>query len=558
VSGIESRTETFTTVLQKVADNQTFVSHENNSALAMLLYFGYLRRDTDAQYATWLQKLNQGSSTTSVIDSFVNSTEYRTRFGASVCAFTLTSSSASYSASGGAGSINLLAAASDCPWIVTSNAGFITLTSPASGTGFGSVSYSVAANTGASSRSGTITIAGQTFTVNQSVGSANIQFNSASYSAGEGDGKVTVTVTRSGDTASAASVRYATSDGTAKEGKDYVSSFGLLNFAAGETSKTFPVLVIDNGYVGGNRTVNLTLSNATGASLSTQSTAVLTITDNDASPSATNPLDQQHFFVQEHYYDFLGRYPDQAGWDFWTSQITNCGANQSCIDASRVSVSASFFLSIEFQQTGYLVEKMYKAAYGDATGSSFIGGTHSLPVPIVRFNEFLPDTAQIGSGVIVGQTGWETVLENNKQAFAADFVQRSRFTTALSTTMSPAQFVDKLFQNAGVTPTANDRTAAINEFNGAATTTDTAARGRALRRVAENSTFDTQEFNRAFVLMQYFGYLRRDPNGGQDTDHSGYEFWLTKLNAFNGNFINAEMVKAFITSIEYRQRFSAN
>jgi hypothetical protein len=67
---------------------------------------------------------------------------------------------------------------------------------------------------------------------------------------------------------------------------------------------------------------------------------------------------------------------------------------------------------------------------------------------------------------------------------------------------------------------------------------------------------NTQEFNRAFVLMQYYGYLRRDPNGGQDTDWSGFDFWLTKLNQFNGNFINAEMVKAFITSIEYRQRFA--
>jgi hypothetical protein len=275
-------------------------------------------------------------------------------------------------------------------------------------------------------------------------------------------------------------------------------------------------------------------------------------------PPAGNAIDLADFFVTQHYFDFLGRQPDPAGLAFWNSQITNCGANQGCIDASRVSVSASFFLSIEFQQTGYLVEKLYKAAYGDATGSSFIGGTHSLPVPIVRFNEFLPDTAQIGSGVVVGQTGWEVVLENGKQAFATSFVQRSRFTTALPTTMSPAQFVDKLFQNTGVTPTAADRTAAINEFNGAATTTDSAARGRALRRVAENPTFNTQEFNRAFVLMQYFGYLRRDPNGGQDTDHAGFEFWLTKLNAFNGNYINAEMVKAFITSIEYRQRFSAN
>ena len=95
----------------------------------------------------------------------------------------------------------------------------------------------------------------------------------------------------------------------------------------------------------------------------------------------------------------------------------------------------------------------------------------------------------------------------------------------------------------------------MNEFGGATNTADIAARARALRRVAENSTLNIQEFNRAFVLMQFFGYLRRDPNSGPDTDYTGYDFWLTKLNQFNGNFVSAEMVKAFITSTEYRQRF---
>jgi hypothetical protein len=153
------------------------------------------------------------------------------------------------------------------------------------------------------------------------------------------------------------------------------------------------------------------------------------------------------------------------------------------------------------------------------------------------------------------QPGWEQVLENNKQAFTGEFVQRSRFTAAFPTSMSPAQFVDALFTNAGVTPAAMDRTIAINEFAGATDTSNVTARSRALRDVAENSTLNQQEFNRAFVLMQYFGYLRRNPNDPQDTDFTGYDFWLTKLNQFNGNFINAEMVKAFINSIEYRQRF---
>lgn len=270
---------------------------------------------------------------------------------------------------------------------------------------------------------------------------------------------------------------------------------------------------------------------------------------------AGNPIDGADFFVRQHYSDFLNRQPDAPGLAFWTNEITSCGADVNCVEAKRINVSAAFYLSIEFQQTGYLVERLYKSAYGDATGTSTLGGAHQLSVPIVRFNEFLPDTQQIGQGLVVGQAGWEAVLENNKVAFCQAFVQRTRFTTAFANSMTPAAFVDKLFQNAGVTPLAADRDAAINEFAGAADTSNSAARARALRRVAENATLNQQEFNRAFVLMQYFGYLRRNPDSAPDADYTGYDFWLSKLNQFNGNFVNAEMVKAFIVSGEYRQRF---
>ena len=271
--------------------------------------------------------------------------------------------------------------------------------------------------------------------------------------------------------------------------------------------------------------------------------------------SFSNSVDDPRFFVWQHYLDFLNRTPDQVGWDYWTSQITQCGSDQSCIRAKRINVSAAFFLSIEFQQTGYLVERIYKAAFGDASGTSTTGGPHQLPVPIVHFNEFLTDTQRIRLGVVAGQNGWETVLENNKEAFASEFVQRTRFTAAYSNTMTPAQFVNQLFANVGVTPSVTDRNAAIAEFGSATNTSDMAARARALRDVAENSLLQQQEFNRAFVLMQFIGYLRRNPNDAPDSDYTGYDFWLTKLNAFNGNFVNAEMVKAFITSAEYRQRF---
>ncbi|MGH9928988.1 MAG: DUF4214 domain-containing protein [Pyrinomonadaceae bacterium] len=261
-----------------------------------------------------------------------------------------------------------------------------------------------------------------------------------------------------------------------------------------------------------------------------------------------NKIDDPQFFVTQHYRDFLNRAPDASGLAFWVNEITSCGTNAQCLQIKRVNVSAAFFLSIEFQETGYLVYKFYKAAYGNLPGA---------PVPL-RFNEFLPDTEQIGQGVVVGAPNWQTKLESNKQAFAAQFVARSSFANAYPNSLTPVQFVDALYANAGVTsPPAGERTASINEFAGAGNTADTAARGRALRRVAENSTLGQQEFNRAFVLMQYYGYLRRNPYDPPEPtlDYPGYNFWLGKLNQFNGNYVDAEMVKAFLVSGEYRQRF---
>ena len=384
-----------------------------------------------------------------------------------------------------------------------------------------------------------------------------VQFDSSTYSAVESIGSKSVMVTRTGDTSGVSTVNYASSDtaaandcnvlnsGVANSRCDYETTAGTLQFAAGETSKIILIPVIDDVYAEGSESFSLTLNNANGATLGT-SVATVTIGDNDTITGA-NPINQADSFVRLHYVDFFTREPDPGGLAFWSDQITSCGLDQSCVEIRRINVSAAFFLSIEFQETGYLVYRFYKAAYGNISG---------LPVPI-RLNEFLPDTQQIGKGVVVGQAGWEQVLENNKQAFAAEFVMRSRFTGAFITTLTPAQFVDTLFANAGVTPSTADRTAALNEFGGAANTVDTAARGRALRRVAENSILKQQETNRAFVLMQYFGYLRRNPNDPPEAalNFGGYNFWLGKLNQFNGNFVNAEMVKAFITSGEYRGRF---
>jgi Domain of unknown function (DUF4214) len=256
-----------------------------------------------------------------------------------------------------------------------------------------------------------------------------------------------------------------------------------------------------------------------------------------------NPIEHStNFYVRQQYLDFLNREPDAAGLAFWAGQITSCGSDVQCVEIKRINVSAAFFLSIEFQETGYLVYRMYKAAYGNLRGA---------PVPLTR-NEFLPDTRQIGQGVVVGDAGWEALLAANKQNFASDFVSRSRFITAYPQTLTAAQFVDALNQNAGNVLSPSEREQLTSELSSRVKN-----RAQVLRVIAEDPDLARNEFNKAFVLMQYFGYLGRNPSDLPDTNFDGYNFWLGKLNQFNGNFVQAEMVKAFITSGEYKQRFGS-
>lgn len=270
-------------------------------------------------------------------------------------------------------------------------------------------------------------------------------------------------------------------------------------------------------------------------------------------PGTNTPItiNDADFFVNQQYVDFLSRFPDQSGFNYWTNQITGvCGSDAVCIAGQRDNTSGAFFLSIEFQETGYLVERMYKVAYGDVTGTSTWGGTHTLSVPIVRRSEFLPDTLQMSNGVVVGQPGWDSVLANNKTAFANDFVSRTRFTTAYPAGMSASQFVDTLNANAGNPLSASERNSLVNQLGSGALT-----RAQVVRAVAEDQDLATAEKNKAFVLMQYLGYLRRDPNSGQDTDYTGYDFWLQKLTNHGGDFHAAQMVRSFIVSAEYLGRF---
>jgi hypothetical protein len=380
---------------------------------------------------------------------------------------------------------------------------------------------------------------------------ATILFDSSSAAIGESAGILSLNVIRTGDASSTASVEYMTADlaaiadcdeansEVASSRCDYVTATGRVTFATGETLKTIFISVIDDSYPEKSEQFIVTLNNALGANLGSRSVATITIADSD-SGQAGNPIHEAEFFVREHYLDFLGRQPDASGLAFWTNQISACGSNQACLEDKRIHVSAAFFLSIEFQETGYLVYRSHKAAYGNLPGA---------PVP-VRLSDFTFDSQQISQGLAVGIGDWQTQLENNKQAFFAEFVKRSRFTSLYPETMTPAQFVEALNRNAGDVLAQTEHDKLVSEL-----TSGGKNRAQVLRAISEDADLSRQELNKAFVLMQYFGYLRRDPNVGPDLDFSGYNFWLAKLNEFNGNYVSAEMVKSFIVAGEYQHRF---
>jgi CSLREA domain-containing protein len=246
-----------------------------------------------------------------------------------------------------------------------------------------------------------------------------------------------------------------------------------------------------------------------------------------ASSGLVNPLDTPEYFVRQHYVDFLGREPDEAGFNFWSDQMNECGADTNCSSRRRENVSAAYFLSIEFQKTGGLVDKLYRASFG------------SQP----SFAQFMPDARTVGQGVQVGKEGWEELLLANELAFVNAFVNRPAF-LAVYGSMDSSQYVDTLISHTGVAFSVAERDGLVSGLvNGTQTRADT------LRSIAEDGRFVNAKFNETFVMMEYYGYLRRD------YDASGYAFWLNKLNQFNGNFEQAEMVKAFIVSGEYRDRF---
>src|SRR6185503_10508124 len=255
-----------------------------------------------------------------------------------------------------------------------------------------------------------------------------------------------------------------------------------------------------------------------------------------ATPPAPNPIDDARTFVFWQYKDFLRRDPDAPGWDHWTGEITECSdpakrkpgeTEPQCVDRKRANTSGAFFLSPEFQNTGYFVLRVYRGSLGRMP---FYGGTGTAQ------DEFTRDAATVGEGIVVNFALDPARINANKAAFANQFVTRPEF-KAIYDGLNNTQYVDKLFQTTGVVPAPADRQELINGLtNGTETRasvvykivdgTNTITDGQLEFNTPYGHDFYNQEFDTAFVMMEYLGYLRRNP------DPDGYAFWLGKLNFF--------------------------
>ena len=231
-------------------------------------------------------------------------------------------------------------------------------------------------------------------------------------------------------------------------------------------------------------------------------------------------IDDSDFFVQQHYIDFLSRFPETTGFASWMTFLNSCPAGDAnCLHENRLTASAAFFGSEEFRLKGGYVFRFYK------------GSLARLP----SYDEMVA-----GMRSVTGTTAEEVFAK--RTAFAANWVTRADFLALYPRGMTPDAFVDALLQTAGIT--VANRSQIVSNL--AANNTD-AGRAAALLAIVDSPEENTKEFNPAFVFMQYVGYLRRAP------EPSGYQAWLTYLNAHPQDF--REMVRGFVDSMEYRNRF---
>jgi len=238
-------------------------------------------------------------------------------------------------------------------------------------------------------------------------------------------------------------------------------------------------------------------------------------------------IDDSDFFVQEHYIDFLSRFPEAQGFQAWLNVLNSCNNDPACLygpNGKRILVSQSFFGSQEFNLKGGYVFRFYRASFGQAFAQ-------------------LPKYVDMVAGMrsVTGATADE--VNQKRTAFATNWVLRADFLAAFPSSLTPTQFVDNIAATAGIT--LSNRSQIISDLTTAGNSD--AGRAVAMRAIADSSEEQSKEFNPSFVYMQYVGYLRRDP------EQAGFNAWLDYLGTHPGDFNT--MVWGFVDSAEYRNRF---
>jgi hypothetical protein len=239
----------------------------------------------------------------------------------------------------------------------------------------------------------------------------------------------------------------------------------------------------------------------------------------------TNPLDTDLFFVRQQYLDFLAREPDHGGLAYWSDRINSCGADSECLHQQRIGVGAAFFVESEFQNSGSFVYRLYNAGLGRR----------------MTYAEFSADRPKVVGGAN---------LDAARAAFANQFVQRTEFQQRYLSDTTGESFVEALLatiRDNEVVDLSAARASLLSAYASGSTMNE--SRSMALRAAIDLQAFKQATYNSSFVAMQYFGYLKRNP------DEGGYRFWLDILNREPNNFRG--MVCSFLTSAEYQRRFAS-
>lgn len=252
------------------------------------------------------------------------------------------------------------------------------------------------------------------------------------------------------------------------------------------------------------------------------------------------------FFIQQQYIDFLRRFPEPDGMNFYLNILNGCHPSDTeCIKFTRGALSANFFRSPEFQRKGSYVMYLFMVSLGQRPAAvAELSDPNKIDRP--HYAEFMADL-----GTISTPNDDPVLTEQKKNQLADAWTQRTEFKNRYDA-LGNAAYVQKLVDTAGVN--LANQTALVNDLNSNAKT-----RAQVLRIIAESPEVNDKFYKQAFVTMEYFGYLRRDPEvcvGSPNPAQCGYIFHNErfKLTA-DRDFLENTIVRGFIESPEYINRF---